>query len=99
MVTHAIKIGLAKDCGKRLKQHQCGSPTQLCLEKSWAIRPEDASQIEARVHRLCKSWHMHGEWFRPEAAQTVYAVMPDLCLDQFPTARPVRLPKASRTQV
>ena len=75
LTTDLVKIGLAKDCFRRLKQHRCGSPTPLALEKSWDVPPDQAFALEARLHRLAKPYHSHGEWFQPQAADVVRNVM------------------------
>jgi predicted GIY-YIG superfamily endonuclease len=75
LVTDLIKIGITKDAGKRLKQLQTGSPTQLHLVKTFNVEPAEAHRIEAKIHRLCKSYHSHGEWFQKEAEATVRSIL------------------------
>jgi predicted GIY-YIG superfamily endonuclease len=73
--TDRVKIGISEDCGRRLKQHQCGSPTRLHLEVTWPVPKDEASRLEALMHRLCKHYHLHGEWYEPEAACIVRRAM------------------------
>lgn len=70
-LTRSIKVGITTDLPRRLKTHQCGSPTRLACIASWRIPPDKARSIEATIHRLLKHHRQHGEWFDPQIEQTV----------------------------
>lgn len=64
-----VKIGLAKDAGRRVRQLQTGSTVRLYLQKTWDIPDESAHSVEAWLHRECRRYHVSGEWFSEPAAE------------------------------
>ena len=57
-----IKIGYAKDPGKRLKELQTGSPYPLEL----LLTIDGDIKKEKSLHNKFKSLSVKGEWFKPE---------------------------------
>ncbi|MBE9101383.1 GIY-YIG nuclease family protein [Vacuolonema iberomarrocanum] len=63
--SNAIKIGQAKDVGKRLKSLQTSSPAQLKLMKCIQTDGvEAARQLEQSLHEKFSALRLAGEWFR-----------------------------------
>jgi hypothetical protein len=58
----AVKIGIARCPGDRLKGLQIGNHEQLRLAATFPGYGS-AQLIEQTMHGLLKPWHMHGEWF------------------------------------
>lgn len=54
-----IKIGMAFNVAKRLKELQCGHPAELCVIGTFAGDPSD----ESRLHSELSRYRVHGEWF------------------------------------
>ena len=63
-----IKIGIAKDVGKRLALLQCGNPLKIRAVYCRKFEPRRASQVERAAHRRFKDRRVSGEWFRASAA-------------------------------
>ena len=65
-----FKIGWARNPGNRLQQFQTGNPHLLHL---WAAMsfPDDAAarQKEAELHKVCRAWREHSEWFQGHALE------------------------------
>lgn len=69
----AIKIGMAKDVGKRLKALQTSSPAPLELLKTIRVNSiEEAAKLESDLHRRFEHLRLTGEWFRVGEDLTVY---------------------------
>lgn len=63
----AIKIGLAVDCKRRVKELQTGNARRLWLNISIGPMSEQrAARFEKLLHRRFKKWRLVGEWFNPE---------------------------------
>ena len=56
-----VKIGMAKNPAKRLKQLQTGNPSKLVLYH--VIESADYKVLERTMHDICKDLRAHGEWF------------------------------------
>lgn len=56
-----IKIGVAKDPEKRLKQLQTGNPHNLKIYKTIKNVP---NEYESSIHRLFDDYRLKGEWFQ-----------------------------------
>ena len=65
MPSGAVKIGIAREPGDRLKQLQIGNHEQLRLVKAF-YGYGYASSIEQTTHDLLKPQHIRGEWFEGE---------------------------------
>ena len=70
-----FKIGLSNDPKERLQEFRTGNPHLLHL---WAAMsfPDyaDATQKEGELHKLCKAWREHGEWFQGHALEELLRV-------------------------
>jgi hypothetical protein len=55
----AVKIGSARDVGKRLADLQCGSPIPLEV----LATSEGGEKLEREYHRRFATHRLHGEWF------------------------------------
>ncbi|MEU6365733.1 GIY-YIG nuclease family protein [Streptomyces sp. NPDC046931] len=55
--THLVKIGIAKDPMRRLKEHQTGQPMELHL--LWSV----AGNYESDLHVHFAAYRVRGEWF------------------------------------
>ncbi len=65
--SNAIKIGKARDLGKRLKSLQTSSPATLQLLKAIQVNCEkEAVEMESKLHRKFTHLRITGEWFRAE---------------------------------
>jgi hypothetical protein len=61
----AIKIGLATDPDRRLRQVQIGSQLPLYLAHTVGpMLPRHARQAEQMMHEVFDEFRMVGEWFR-----------------------------------
>lgn len=69
-----IKIGYAKDPGKRLADLQVGSFHEL--EILAAVESDDAAALERRLHKKLKNFWHRGEWFA--GAPEVYRAIMEL---------------------
>ena len=59
------KIGWTRNPGNRLREFQTGNPHLLHLWAAMSFPNDvDAIQKEAELHRVCRSWQVHGEWFQ-----------------------------------
>ncbi len=63
--TCIVKIGLAKDPKKRLRQLQTGNPQRLTLMHWEEVPEKQARAIERAFHAAFAPWRLHGEWFAP----------------------------------
>jgi len=59
-----IKIGIAIDVGKRLRQIQVGNPHPLAV----LLEIPGGEEREGRLHALFREDRIHGEWFRRSPA-------------------------------
>jgi Meiotically up-regulated gene 113 len=66
--SNAIKIGRARDLGKRMKALQTSSPARLKLIRSIQVNSgKEAEALEKSLHLQFKSIRLAGEWFKAEA--------------------------------
>lgn len=63
-----VKIGFAKDVGRRLRTLQVGSPEPLDLLGTLKGTPDH----ERLIHWRFRRWREEGEWFRMEGAVSEY---------------------------
>jgi len=62
----AVKIGLAIDPLRRVKELQTGNARRLhLLMKIGPMSDMRAVSIERKLHRRFKKWRLVGEWFEP----------------------------------
>ena len=60
-----MKIGIAFDVASRLLTLQCGNWLALRLyDHMWVKSQEAAYSLEYQTHKLLRSKHITGEWFR-----------------------------------
>lgn len=69
--TGRIKVGRARNPGKRLRSLQTGSDCRLRIIGH--IPADDAT--EARLHELLRQHHVRGEWYAAAARPTVIAIL------------------------
>lgn len=61
-----IKIGIANDIGRRIKELQTGSSREIiCLGSIKCKDREAAYRKEAALHKQFSHLRKHGEWFSP----------------------------------
>ena len=74
-----IKIGIAKDVGRRLEGIQSGNPLEVTIIYSREFEERRAAQVERAAHRHFKAQRVRGEWFRvsTEDAERFIASQPD----------------------
>lgn len=66
--SNAIKIGRARDLGKRMRALQTSSPAKLTLIKSVQVESGDeAHELERSLHKQFNDIRLTGEWFKAEA--------------------------------
>jgi Meiotically up-regulated gene 113 len=66
--SNAIKIGRARDLGKRMKALQTSSPALLRLIRSIQVNSgKEAEALEKSLHLQFRSIRLAGEWFKAEA--------------------------------
>jgi predicted GIY-YIG superfamily endonuclease len=66
--SNAIKIGRARDLGKRMKALQTSSPARLKLIHCVQVdTSKEAEALEKSLHQQFKSIRLAGEWFRAKA--------------------------------
>ena len=58
-----IKIGISKDCSKRLKSLQTGHSQKLLIHYTEPVSPELARVFERIIHKNLYLQKTHGEWF------------------------------------
>lgn len=64
---HAVKIGKAIDPEKRMAELQIGCPHRMHLVAKIKCKSHlHAFSTESHFHRVCKKWHIHGEWFHAD---------------------------------
>lgn len=56
------KIGISNDVSKRLRALQTGSPYALTVIE--ACQCEDPRSVERKLHGICSSFRLQGEWFQ-----------------------------------
>lgn len=70
-----VKIGIAIDPDKRLRQLQTGSPFRLHVARLWGPMPrERAVMLEARAHYILAGCRATGEWFHVRVKLAGYTV-------------------------
>ena len=59
-----IKIGIAYEPEKRLRQIQGGNPCFLYIARQWGpMSRQSAEAMEARLHHFFDAFRIRGEWF------------------------------------
>jgi hypothetical protein len=71
-----LKIGIAKDTPKRVKDHQTGNPRQI--ETTYRELVPGKSEIETFLHHYFSTDRVRGEWFLIDDAREASDVMPIL---------------------
>ena len=71
--TDLVKIGIATDPQKRLRQIINGSGLSVTLE--YTKGHEKADEVERNAHRLMKDCRRAGEWFKATSDQAIEAVV------------------------
>lgn len=61
--THRIKIGIADDLARRIRQIQSTSATELEVLTYFVAHGQDAQAFENYLHRRLADSRLHGEWF------------------------------------
>jgi len=57
-----FKIGVSKDCEKRIKQLQTGNPDNLYIYR--IIKTKKPFPVESAIHKYHKDSHYRGEWYK-----------------------------------
>jgi hypothetical protein len=71
--SNAIKIGRARDLGKRMKALQTSSSAQLKLVRSIQVNgSKEAEMLEKALHRQFREIRIAGEWFKANAELLEY---------------------------
>jgi hypothetical protein len=71
--SNAIKIGRARDLGKRMKALQTSSPAQLKLVSSIQVNSsKEAEVLEKSLHQQFREIRVAGEWFKANAELLEY---------------------------
>jgi Meiotically up-regulated gene 113 len=71
--SNAIKIGRARDLGKRIKALQTSSPAQLKLVRSIQVNSsKEAEVLEKSLHQQFREIRVAGEWFKANAELLEY---------------------------
>lgn len=62
---YRVKLGYSHNPKKRLKEIQTGSPDHLKLLWTYYVGDDEktAMQKEKKLHRVCKKYHVRGEWY------------------------------------
>ena len=62
---YKVKLGYSFNPKKRMKEVQTGSPDQLKLLWTYYVGDDEktAHQKERKLHRVCKKYHVRGEWY------------------------------------
>lgn len=66
-----IKVGMAKDVGKRARALQIGGPFEMQIIHKIEIAAEHAQGLEKLIHQRLKRYRMRGEWFRIERPMAI----------------------------
>lgn len=73
----AIKIGIADDPARRLKQLQTANPTPLTLEHEHVFPTRSAAaNAEYEAHQRCRRFLRSGEWYDRAALPVLQALLP-----------------------
>lgn len=59
-----IKVGIAKDVGRRRRALQTGQPFDMQVLHRIEVADDAALGIEKAIHKRLKRFHIRGEWFR-----------------------------------
>lgn len=84
-----LKIGIANDMEKRLKQYRLHNPHPLTLHKVRPLPRPFAREAERRIHEALKEHAHHGEWFTADFPTAYAAARPIVAL-AFTAARRLR---------
>ena len=71
-----LKIGIAKDTPKRVKQHQTGNPRKI--ETTYQQLVPGKTELETFLHHYFSTDRTRGEWFWIDSAREASDVMPIL---------------------
>ncbi|WP_438995614.1 GIY-YIG nuclease family protein [Poseidonia sp.] len=71
-----LKIGIAKDTPKRVKQHQTGNPHKI--ETTYQQLVPGKTELETFLHHYFSTDRIRGEWFWIDSAREASDVMPVL---------------------
>ncbi len=75
----AVKIGLAVDPLRRVRELQTGNARRLhLLMKIGPMSDKRAAAIERKLHKRFKRWRLVGEWFEPRVIKMMEYNMSDL---------------------
>lgn len=66
-----IKVGMAKDVGKRARALQTAGPFEMRIIHKIEIAAEHALALEKAIHKRLKPYRMRGEWFRIERSKAI----------------------------
>ena len=73
-----VKLGMSRDCLKRLEALQVGHPKELVLVKAWHVAryPHLAKQSERKMHKRFKKFLVRGEWFSVDVVEHLDSYQP-----------------------
>lgn len=84
-----VKIGVAEDVHKRIRQLQTGNPNRLYLISFVCLASrQQADRVEREAHSFYSHDRVSGEWFSLSDACATQALLEAACacgLDQYPT--------------
>lgn len=66
-----IKVGMAKDVGKRVRALQTGGPFEMKVIHKIEVAAERVAALEKLIHKRLKRYRIRGEWFRVEPALAI----------------------------
>lgn len=69
-----VKIGVAADAVRRMKELQTGHPEPLRIRFTVEVHAAHALAIEAECHARLVGQRLHGEWFRVSVAKAIETV-------------------------
>ena len=69
-----VKIGLAADVQRRIKDFECASPFDVSLVARSRVRADKAGMAERMAHERLADAHHRGEWFRTDPQTAKKAV-------------------------
>lgn len=61
-----IKVGMAKDVGKRVRALQTGGPFEMQVIHKIEVGADNVAALEKLIHKCLRSYRIRGEWFRIE---------------------------------
>lgn len=66
-----IKVGMAKDVGKRVRALQTGGPFEMQIIHKIEVAADHVAALEKLIHKRLKRYRLRGEWFRLERATAI----------------------------